>query len=729
MWAGVQVEGWLLSMLAAVLLTWFHYSWLIRDIRRGHSIEKLWLLPLFLRFSALFLLIFLMFGPWLRYAQTQEVKPRLMVYVDSSESLDSIDKKNISALSSKLRLQLSQWDVGVKYFGSNVKSKDAVISEEIGGAAWLKSTNFQSVFQDIQKEKFKYGLESALILSDGIANEGLLPESLKVPNGLILHAVGVGDTVQYPDVFIKSTLLNKEIYLGNSGELEVVVGVRNYSSMVTVGVAIQGYGRVTQSYVPSGSTSVKRLVFNIPPQTLVGLKSVNIAVVGGRSEKNVANNAKLESFQVVDTRKIVGLLGDFVEPDMGAIRRALQGYDPVLAKLSSRGSYEQSGLDALVVMGIPAEFGSVKQSSQKFLQWLNAGKSLLIIPRREYDLEVINAMSSVARLNSDAAWQDAQALVNINYSGFALEDRLKTRWLKFPPLQVPLQKFTMGDKSKVLLWQRWSGMETDIPMQWVESVGKGNLMVCLGSGFWRWGLFEQKNFGDQDGFQQWIRRSLGVLTTGLDANKRLEIVVGEKQLEAGESASMRLIYRDLDGTINNQVSPVLRLLPLEDKKDKSQELGNRSLGVDIGLQKGDQGFEARTFPLKSGVYRLEASAQKGNESFADREMLVVSEISMEKAQITAELDWLRRLSRESGGNFMYWPSRSLENRNNSGDWSVQIDGKAKEVGDALDKSLGAEKVIKEVSRNWYWYEVYGLLLTIAALLGMEWAFRKWLGKY
>lgn len=727
MWAGVQVEGWLLSFLAALLLALLHYAWLVKQVRDKQVQDKRWFYPFVFRFFATFLLVLLLFGPWLRFTQTQEVKPRILLYVDSTESVDSVDQKAISELAKQLIPKLVKWNAEIKYFGDDVMESNNVGKWMDGN--WKKATNFQSVFQDLHKERFKYGLESTVFLTDGIANKGLLPQSLSPPDGLVFSVIGIGDTVQHPDVFVKSVLLNKEIYVGNSGEIEVVVGVKNFSSLVKVTVKVDGEGVSAQTFMPSGSSSVKRLTFPIPRQSATGFKTVRIQAESGKVEKNSSNNLRMETFRVVDAKKLVGLMGDFIDPDMGAIRRAINGYDPLETTMSSAANFDQKGLDALVVLGIPSELGSVKLCSQKFANWLSSGKSLMIVPKREFDLQVINELSSVATLNTSSAWQDAQATLNNDYSGFSLEERLKQRWVKFPPLQCPLQKFTVGDKSKVLLWQRWSGMDTDFPMQWMESVGKGNLMICLGSGFWRWGLFEQKIHGDQEGVQQWVRRSLGVLTSGLGSNKRLEILIGDRQLSAGEFASVRVVSRDVDGALNTDLKPELTLTPVTVLDERSTKTNTHKSGINVALQANEQGFEGNTYPLEAGIYRLNASVRRGKEQITTQEMLVVSNISVERMQTTADLGWLKRAASNAGGFFVYLPqSANLLARNPSA-WKKMMEDKSSEIAAQIDKSLVADRVVKELSRNWYWYEVYWILLTIVGLFGLEWAFRKWLGKY
>ncbi len=724
MLAGVQFFGWLLSLLAAILLTLLQYGWIVSQIRNKTLQEKRWFIPFFLRFIAWFILFILLQSPWIRITRSIEVKPKMVLYLDSSESVSSGYKSMFQLTANRLIQELPFWDIEKKYFGSDVRVAGISAIDASGDKSWVKASNFQRVFEDLAQEKFKHGLEAAVLMSDGIANSGQLPTSLKSPEGVMVSAFGVGDTALHADVFVKSLLLNKEIYIGNSGEMELVVGVRNVTSVVTAVVAVQGVTIGTQSFKPTGKYQAKRLVFPIPKQTKIGLKSVRVTLRLAESEKVVANNSRFSAFTVVDNKKIIGLVGDFLEPDIGAIRRSLQGYDPLECKVLNSANFEKSGIDALILLGIPVSLGNVSTVTSRLKLWLETGKSLFIIPKKESDLRVINELSNSTRLLGNAVWQEAQAYINPGYSGYSMDESLGNRWRKFPPLQCPLLNFTVADKSKVMLYQRWSGMETEIPMQWIESVGTGNLMVCLGSGFWRWGLFEQKNYADQEGFQQWVRRSLGVLTSGINRNQRLDIVLGESQIEQGNAPLIRVVYRDLDGGINTKEIPKLTISEVESDGELDRDVvkGNP---VSVALQKNEIGFLASSFALKSGIYRLEANVSVGGEKFSDRELLMVNNVSMEKLNSTSELAWMKQVSKSTGGLFAYLDTSGSE-KSNLGKLSNEAVNK---MINHIKSQVQANRIIKEEVRNWYWYELVGLLLILVGCLSLEWSFRKWLGKY
>jgi hypothetical protein len=724
MLAGVQFFGWLLSLLAALLLTLLQYGWIVSQIRNKTLQEKRWFIPLFLRFIAWFILFILLQSPWIRISRSVEVKPRMVLYLDSSESVSTRDKSMLQLASDRLILELPFWNIEKKYFGSDVRGSGINPVDVSVNNSWYKASNFQHVFEDLAQEKFKHGLEAAVFMSDGIANAGLLPRTLKSPEGVMVSAFGVGDTALHADVFVKSVLLNKEIYIGNSGELELVVGVRNVTSLVTADVTVQGNTVGTQSFIPSGKYQAKRLIFSIPKQTKIGLKSVRVALRLSEPENVVANNSRFSAFTVVDNRKIIGLLGDFLEPDIGALRRSLQGYDPLECKVLNSSDFEKSGIDALILLGVPASMGSVKAVAPRLKQWVESGKSLFIIPKKESDLLVINELSKSTRLLGNAVWQEAQAFVNPGYSGFSMDEPLGNRWRKFPPLHCPLLNFTIADRSKVLLYQRWSAMETEIPMQWIEPLGTGNLMVCLGSGFWRWGLFEQKNYSDQEGFQQWVRRSLGVLTAGINSKQRLDIVLGENQIEQGNAPLIRVVYRDLDGGINTKEIPKLTISEIGSDGESNQDVvkGNP---ISVTLQKNETGFLASSFALKSGIYRLDATVTVGGEKFSDRELLMVNNVSVEKLNSTSELGWMKQVSKSTGGLFAYLDTSGSE-KSKLGKFSN--DAVTKMIMH-IKSQVQANRIIKEEIRNWYWYELVVLMLILVGCLTLEWSFRKWLGKY
>ncbi len=724
--AGVQWFGWLLSILAALLLTGFQYYWLIQSARNKTLTERRWVFPVIFRFTAWILLFLLIQGPWITLHSVIESKPRVILYLDSSESVSRNDKKRIAIAAEKLAELLPSWHVERYYFGADVwRGTNGDTARSINNG-WVKSTNFQRLFEHQRQERFKYGLEAAVIMTDGIANDGLSTQSLRSPEGVLVSGIGVGDTNQYADVVVKSLWLNKEIFVGNSGEIELVVGVKNAKSLVTAKVYVQGAVVGNQSFIPSGNGESKRLIFSIPKQLEVGLKSVKVQLLLGEFEKITVNNERLSAFKVVNNKKVIGLVGETIDPDMGAIRRALQGYDPLESKLISVNEFEKAGVDALIMFGVPLSMGSTAVIVQRLKRWMDLGKSVMIIPKKELDLRVINELSTAAELSISAPWQETQAAINAAYSGFSMDELLRDRWTKFPPLQCLLQNFSIVDKSKILMYQRWSGVKTDIPLQWNESYGKGNLMICLGSGFWRWGLFEQKQYQNQEGFQQWVRRSLGILSAGSSDNERLSIELPGDGVDIGVSPTIRLIYRDLDGVANTAVTPSLTLTKLDSKPKDLKSTSNTNASIKISIQKNDAHFEGRTFPLEPGLYKVSASVNVGNDYFDDYDLLVVNSVSKEKMGVAADLQWLNTLTKTSGGTFAYLGE--LEKESQKGEVE-KISSVAVGIANNIKNTVIADRILSDETRNWHWYELSWLLLALVSALSLEWSFRKWLGKY
>ena len=726
MLAGVQWIGWLLSLLAALLLTGYQYLWVFQAQRKAELTERRWYFPIVFRFLAWMTLFILLQGPWIKMQRSTEVKPRVVICLDSSESITTNDQNRIQKAAKRLEELLPNWSVERRYFGADVWEGDAQSSSNLMGVGKATVTNFQRVFEHIQQEKYKYGLEAVVMMTDGIANDGLSPQSLSLPEGVLFSAIGVGDTNQYADVFVKSCWLNKEIFLGNSGEVEVVVGVRNSRANVTANVFVQGELIGSQTFIPEDRIESKRLIFSLPKQSSVGLKSVKIQLSLAESEKVLANNFKLVTFSVVDNKKTIGLLGESIDPDMGAIKRALDGYDLLECKYIDGFDFERQGLDAIVLFGVPIQSGNYSVAATRLKKWMELGNSIMIIPKKESDLRIINELSSLATLTISSTWQESQAVINSQYSGFTMDQLLQGRWLKFPPLQCPLQNFTITDKSKVMMYQRWSGVETEIPMQWSEAVGRGNLMVCLGSGFWRWGLVEQKNNQNQDGFQQWLRRGLGVLTSGNNNKERLSIVLPSGGVDVGVPPSIKLVYRDVDGVVNTSVNPNLSLEILA--TEKSSEL-KKQKPIKISLQKTEGGFLGNTFPLNPGIYKVSAEVTLGTERFLDNDLLEVNAISKEKMVNSADLDWLRKLADSRNGSFAYLGSEEDADNGKTLVNNSEMELAVRAMSEQIKRSVSAEKILKVETRNWYWYEFLWLFLGVVGLLTLEWSFRKWLGKY
>jgi hypothetical protein len=185
-----------------------------------------------------------------------------------------------------------------------------------------------------------------------------------------------------------------------------------------------------------------------------------------------------------------------------------------------------------------------------------------------------------------------------------------------------------------------------------------------------------------------------------------------------------VVYRDLDGGINTKEIPKLTISEVESDGGLDRDVlkGNP---ISVALQKNETGFLASSFALKSGIYRLDASVVVGGENFSDRELLMVNNVSMEKLNNTAELGWMKQVSKSTGGLFAYLDTSGSE-KSNLGKSSNEAVNK---MINHIKSQVQANRIIREEVRNWYWYELVGLLLILVGCLSLEWSFRKWLGKY
>jgi len=176
-----------------------------------------------LRFLVVFLLLFLLIGPRIKYQKRIKNKPVLIVAQDNSMSLklgqDSSYYLNQypSDLNELINSLQDDYDVKTLSFGEKVSALSKLDFNE-------PLSDFSSLFQFV---KDNYGsLENVrmLLASDGLYNSGANPRYLSSDIGMPIHTIQLGDTLEINDVSI-FLLKSNQIGFTNT-KLPVKIGIK-----------------------------------------------------------------------------------------------------------------------------------------------------------------------------------------------------------------------------------------------------------------------------------------------------------------------------------------------------------------------------------------------------------------------------------------------------------------------------------------------------------------------
>ncbi|MDE6451649.1 MAG: hypothetical protein K2L23_05055, partial [Odoribacter sp.] len=207
---------WILpAILLSVAVAYFKFKKLsgLPDISRGISI-----VVSILRFLIVFTLFFLLLNPALSVLHHIKEKPLLIVAQDNSLSVlknkDSLYYQNEygASLEKALTTLAHKFEVVPLTFGSIVQRNGAVTFSE-------NRTDIAGMLEYVERNFVARRPEAMIMLSDGICNAGVNP-LYKLPS-FPLYTVGLGDTVCYPDVYIRSVDADKFNFLNTLFPIKV----------------------------------------------------------------------------------------------------------------------------------------------------------------------------------------------------------------------------------------------------------------------------------------------------------------------------------------------------------------------------------------------------------------------------------------------------------------------------------------------------------------------------
>ena len=214
----------------------------------------------------------------------------------------------------------------------------------------------------------------------------------------------------------------------------------------------------------------KRVNFEIKPKS-VGLKRVSIVVNPIKGELNLVNNSQTKYVKVVDERKKVEILFAAPHPDVSAIGRALgsEGQFTCVAKSKNDRS---NNADVYVLHGW-------NWSDKSDLEWLsgqlNRGKAIWIFATPGMQWGGLGSIFGVNWGSVSSIWQDAQPQWNDGFSGWSPTAEEGMRWGNMPPVKSPVVKLTLPMGSSAVLWQKWGGAATQLPLMSTWKVGNAGV--------------------------------------------------------------------------------------------------------------------------------------------------------------------------------------------------------------------------------------------------------------
>jgi len=589
-----------------------------------------------LRAVAVTALALLLLEPILRLIITDQKDPIVLSYVDVSESVRSeMDSVELLALSARIRSQVPST---VEVVAFDFAEQISETAEEAGRL----STDISSTLEQAYQQYANDNVAAIILATDGLYNRGQNPLYLSHAAGLPIYTIGLGDSTVRRDLSVKNVLHNQVAYKGDKMQVEVDVAGTNVSGQSAV---LQVYKitdgkrdrvhRETISFTGEESFATRTVTLDLAES---GVQQYRATISSVEGEITTANNFRDFFIRVIETRRRIALLAARPHPDLTALRqllssnqnyeidliyasdyRSIKDYDVAIAhQIPSGAAGEKRIMDDLVSSSIPTMW---IVGANTITQQLNAQQTLVTIAGG-------NRQSTDVNGRMDPAFQLYEP-----------DDSWPNLLKKYPPLQAPFGKSSVGVDGRVYLYQKIGSVDTEYPLV-TYGESKGRRMMVLGAeGIWRWRLYNYLETKTWDQVENFLEKSIQYLSTKEDKRQFRSSLPQYVYDETEEITLSAELYDDSYDPINDpEVSIVLRNAD-NDTYTYTMERSGRFYQLDIAS-------------LAPGTYRYSASTTYQGEELRDGGRFVVRELQLEQLTRAADFHMLRDLSMETGGKFL-----------------------------------------------------------------------------
>ncbi|MEP2239840.1 MAG: VWA domain-containing protein, partial [Maribacter sp.] len=297
----------ILAAIVALGIVVFQYIYKQKAKSKIH-----WLLA-FLRFIGVFGLLVLLINPKFSQKTYTLEKPNLVILADNSTSILK-SEDDLQLLISELENSKEVTDrfkIASYTFGSKLDALDSLSFTE-------KNTN---IYKSLSSLKDIYAREQTVtvLFSDGNQTIGADYSYAKTNSNNAIYTVVLGDTTKYKDISVGPILTNKYAFLKNKFPLETYVSYQGQTSVsAAVSVKMNEKAVHKENLKLDGESNFKNIAIEIDANS-VGIKKLSVEVTQLPEERNIENNRRSTSIEVIDEKTKIALVSDIMHPDLGAL--------------------------------------------------------------------------------------------------------------------------------------------------------------------------------------------------------------------------------------------------------------------------------------------------------------------------------------------------------------------------------------------------------------------------
>lgn len=628
----------MLIYIVAILIGLVCASLLYVSNERLHYGKILTAVLFFIRAFVVAMLVLLFFNPYLKHKNNKIEQATIIIAQDNSKSLilnkDSVfyKKKYPILLDSILNAIEERFVVDKYLFGDKTKEFDTIDFQD-------NYTDIYDILSNVKKTYYKKNVGALVLLSDGICNKSHLPEHNINSYPFPIYTVTLGDTTNYPDIFIKNVRYNKVCRANTIFPIQVTVNANN-SKGKSIEMELYLDNEIIENIeIPINSNSFsKTLDFNINSED-EGVKQIDIKLKSIDKETQNRNNNRRFFVEVVDQQYKLLCLAKSPHPDIASIKNILGEHFDTDVVYFNEEIPEISDYDILILHQLPFVGMSNYSSLVEQLE-LYKDIPILYIIGENTDIEYFNKIQSSVQIRRGAvnSLLDVKPHYNQTFGLFNVDKEILDDINNFPPLSLPHIDVKFNSRNDVMMYMNIMDVVTEVPLLSFTNDDERKSAFLLGTGIWRWRLYNYYQKNNFNSLDEIINKSIQYLLT--DKDKELNVYHKESYLN-NEPIVFNAEIKNPSQELINEAD--LRIRIRNKHNDDSYE---------YEFLRNDKSYILNIKTMPEGIYTYIAEAEHGGRRYEAKGTFAVVDVGAEAQELVANIGRMQSLSvLTNGKNF------------------------------------------------------------------------------
>ena len=648
---------------------------------RVKKLTKVSFLLVIIRSLVFFLLMLVILNPSITKESIINQKAKLSVLVDNSSSITFFKKDSlVHAILQNFKTHKKlnkRFDINYYSFGNLFQQSDSFSFDE-------NQTDISMPLERISKIQ-KNASNAIVLLSDGnqtIGNDYQYT-SIKDP----VFPVVIGDTTKYQDVKIAQINVNRYSFINNQFPVESILQYEG-TQTIKLRYSLENNGKIIFSErINFSEKNNSHILKTFIKASKEGTNLFTSKIEYLENEKNVVNNSKNFSVEVIDKQSEILIVSSFYHPDLGALKKAIESdkQRKVTIRIVDNKNIQLNNYQLVVLYQPNNKFNII-------IDQLNSNKSsFMLITGSKTDWLFLNNKSLGINKKNINQLENYSARF---YNGFLNFSQKNIGFENFPPMIDYYGETTVSIPHQTLLYQSINGFSSQNPLLATANHNNQKKVFLFGEGIWKW---RSSSFLKNDSFQ-YFDEFIGNLVQYASNKKirnRLDLDI-TSFYNANSSIQIGAFYVDENYQFDDRATI---LFTIKNKNSKKKQTFPFSLS--------GSSYQLELTSLEAGEY--EYTIEVDGRNISKKGTFKVNEFLVEEQFTNANSYKLELLAQKTAGKLYFEDKYRLVIDDLTNDTRFSTIQKSKKT---IDKLV-----------NWQW-----LMLLIIGLLSLEWFIRKYIGK-